>query len=448
MRAQCRCAVLVLVVAFAATACDDGTTGPDRFPIGQHPAAAKGGTPGPPDKGGDDGGSDDGTTGGGDAAASVALGEALFFESALSVNGNQSCASCHEPTQGFAAPLASTQDAVAEGAVVEGSVAGRFGDRKPPTAAYATLAPDFASSGSGAGGGLFWDGRATGRVLGSPAADQALGPFLNPKEQALPDAACVIHVVAHEPTYRADYQGAYGMDLETSIAWSAYPGLAEACDDPASEIVLSETDRAAVEEAYGNVARSVADYEATLNVFTSPFDAGTLTAEQERGLKLFDSSAKCGQCHDAKGDRPLFADFEYHNLGVPRNPSNPVYGSEGHDPGLGGFTGDPGHVGKFRTPTVRNVVVGDNRTYMHNGVLTSLVQVVDFYNTRDALPVCTDPAVLADPTRYGSEAFGGAGCWPPPEFGENLDTKRMGDLGLTEREVRAIVAFMESLSDR
>jgi len=44
-------------------------------------------------------------------------------------------------------------------------------------------------------GGNFWDGRATGEKLGNPAADQAQGPFLNPKEQALPNAACVVYRV-------------------------------------------------------------------------------------------------------------------------------------------------------------------------------------------------------------------------------------------------------------
>ena len=111
--------------------------------------------------------------------------------------------------------------------------------------------------------------------------------------------------------------------------------------------------------------------------------------------------------------------FQFHNLGVPLNPANPVHnlGSGTFDPGLGGFTGDAAHLGKFKTPTVRNVAQGSNRTYMHNGALVSLRQVVQFYSTRDVLPVCTDLAVLNDPATWGPD---GAGCWPPPEWTTTL----------------------------
>ena len=74
----------------------------------------------------------------------------------------------------------------------------QFGDRKPPSAAYATVSPIFHEDKKGLFiGGNFWDGRATGEVLGNPAADQAQGPFLNPVEQALPDSACVVYRVCN-----------------------------------------------------------------------------------------------------------------------------------------------------------------------------------------------------------------------------------------------------------
>ncbi len=143
------------------------------------------------------------------------LGKSIFFDDNLSINNNQSCAACHAPESGWTGP-----DAVinAAGAVYEGSIPGRFGDRKPPSSAYATPSPilHYVIQKKEALfiGGNFWDGRATGERLGSPAAEQALGPFLNPLEQALPDAAAVI----------------------TRICASAYDGLftqvcgADACD--------------------------------------------------------------------------------------------------------------------------------------------------------------------------------------------------------------------------
>ena len=113
------------------------------------------------------------------------LGKSIFFDTNLSINQNQSCASCHDPAWGWTGP---SSEVNAAGAVYEGSIPGRFGNRKPPSAAYATLSPIFHQDKKGLFvGGNFWDGRATGEVLGNPAADQALGPFLNEVEQALPD---------------------------------------------------------------------------------------------------------------------------------------------------------------------------------------------------------------------------------------------------------------------
>ena len=118
------------------------------------------------------------------------LGKLIFFDDNLSVNGNQSCATCHGPEAGWTGPESETN---AHGAVYEGSIPGAFGDRKPPSAAYATQSPIFSVDRKGLFvGGNFWDGRATGEILGSPAAEQAKGPFLNPVEQALPSADVLV----------------------------------------------------------------------------------------------------------------------------------------------------------------------------------------------------------------------------------------------------------------
>jgi cytochrome c peroxidase len=134
---------------------------------------------------------------------------------------------------------------------------------------------------------------------------------------------------------------------------------------------------------------------------------------------------------------------------VPRNPANPEfnYTTNAFDPGLGGFTGNASHLGKFRTPTTRNVGLGGNRSFMHNGVLGSLRQVVDFYNTRDAIPTCTAAQIATlTPAQYGTLP-GAAGCWPPAEYPIGMDTKQMGNLGLTSSEVDAIVAYLMAMTD-
>ena len=155
------------------------------------------------------------------------LGKSIFFDDNLSINQNQSCAACHGPEVGFTGPLSDTNE---YGSVYEGSILGRFGDRKPPSAAYATVSPIFHLDKKGLWtGGNFWDGRATGGILGNPAADQALGPFLNPVEQALPDKACVVWRVCN-PVVPADYPVSFEAVWGAGTCAISWPGdIASVC---------------------------------------------------------------------------------------------------------------------------------------------------------------------------------------------------------------------------
>ena len=143
------------------------------------------------------------------------LGDEIFEDENLSINNNQSCASCHDDAWGSTGP-----DSIinAGGAVYEGSIPKAFGDRKPPETDYATLSPVLHLDKDTWVGGNFWDGRATGEKLGWPSADQAQGPFLNPKEQALPDSACVVRRVSVSA-----YLGLYGKVFGNNIFAIAFP---------------------------------------------------------------------------------------------------------------------------------------------------------------------------------------------------------------------------------
>lgn len=393
------------------------------------------------------------------------LGRRVFFDANLSLHRNQSCASCHAPGAGFTSPDARVN---AGGSVVEGSVAGRFGNRKPPSAAYAAFAPKMhvktQDGESVIVGGLFWDGRADGRRLGSPAAEQAQGPFLNPAEQALPDAACVVQRVC-----TADY----GKDFSKlhpgacAIAWPT--DMDEACSAP-REPALAPAERRKVARAYDQLARAIAAYEASSEVspFSSKFDAvqarrASFTPEEKLGREVFADKGKCANCHvldkRPKGRPALFTDHTFDNLGVPRNPANPWYaqaankaGEAWKDEGLGGFLATRPEwkkraaegVGKQRVPTLRNVdrvpEPGFTKAFMHNGWFKTLEGVVSFYNTRDTRPRCTAPmASDVDAMK--------AGCWPEPEIAANVNTRELGDLKLTAAEERALVAFMKTLTD-
>ena len=121
------------------------------------------------------------------------LGKRLFFDKNLSNPAGQECAACHGPATGF---TGSDEAINKTGGVYEGAVKGRFGNRKPPAAAYAGESPKLHQGDDGKFiGGMFWDGRATGETLNDPLAEQALGPFLNPREHNMPDKKAVVTAV-------------------------------------------------------------------------------------------------------------------------------------------------------------------------------------------------------------------------------------------------------------
>lgn len=405
------------------------------------------------------------------------LGSSIFFDDRLAINGNQACAVCHGPEVGWTGPSEAVN---LGGGVYEGSIAGRFGNRKAPSAAYATPSPvlslgiDPKTKLPQFVGGNFWDGRATGEKLGHAAADQAQGPFLNPLEQALPDGACVVLRVC-KANYPVAFEAVYPGDCAI-----AFPGDADARCAVGKKLELAPVDRGKADAAYGDVARAIAVFEASpaVNAYTSKYDAflagkAKLTMMEKMGLMLFKHRAGCVSCHSLepgpKGEPPLLTDYTFENLGVPRNPQNPFYdepkfnpdGREWIDPGLGGFLATrpeykdqaAGNLGRHRVPTLRNVDKrphpGFVKAYMHNGYFKSLEQVVHFYNTRDDKPVCLDdPGTTIDESRFlHVDAALARGCWPAPEVGVNVSTERIGDLHLHGMQEAALVAFLRTLSD-
>lgn len=392
------------------------------------------------------------------------LGKDIFFDKGLSSNGNQSCASCHAPEAGWTGPISETNVA---GAVYEGSILGRFGNRKPPSAAYATLSPilhlTFEQQNNKNKvsalfiGGNFWDGRATGERLGSPSAEQALGPFLNSLEQALGSPSEVIGKICS-----SDYQELFNQVCQVD-------GVG-ACSVNAAH----------VSDMYDCVGKSIAAYEGSteVNQFSSKYDAYLqgqvdLAKQEKQGLNLFKGKGKCSACHvldpGSDGNPALLTDYTYDNLGIPRNPANPFYtefdvnpnGNSWVDRGLGGFLAAPDdsradyrdyaaeNYGKQKVPTLRNVAKGscENgnaagcivKAYGHNGYFKSLWQIVHFYNTRDAKSLCTSD-LTAEQAIY-------QGCWPAPEVAVNVNTSELGNLHLTLDQEEAIVAFLKTLSD-
>ncbi|MDH3520406.1 MAG: cytochrome C [Myxococcales bacterium] len=387
------------------------------------------------------------------------LGKSIFFDQNLSINQNQSCAACHAPEVGWTGP----DEAInAHGAVYEGSIPGRFGDRKPPSSGYATQSPILhlllSNKDALFVGGNFWDGRATGEKLGNPAADQAQGPFLNPAEQALPDSACVVYRVCNPVNpddYPVSFEDIWGAGT-CDIAWPANVEIK--CAKEGGSVALSTQDRIVSDANYDRIALSIAVYEGSpeVNAFTSQYDyamrgMARLTPAQRRGAALFRGKGKCSNCHLISGRMPLFTDFTYDNLGIPKNPENPMYQVDPDfvDLGLGGFLANrPEYAeyaeenrGKHKVPTLRNVDKRPSpdfvKAYGHNGYFKSLKEIVHFYNTRDVLPECPPDDLEG----------AGESCWPAPEVPENINTSELGNLGLTSVEEDLIVVFLKALTD-
>jgi cytochrome c peroxidase len=223
-------------------------------------------------------------------------------------------------------------------------------------------------------------------------------------------------------------------------------------------LVYGPTSLKNVETAYDNVARAIAAYESSslVNTFSSRYDAymagnsRALDKQEKKGLALFNGKGLCNQCHPsepgpystglAKG-KALFTDYTYDNLGIPRNPAfglPPLGDLTGVDNGLGDFLrktavdDDPVHDysayaadadGLFKVSTLRNLT--STAPYGHNGYFPTLKSIVHFYNTRDVDPM-----------------------WPDAEVPVNVNVDELGNLGLTNAEEDAIVAFMKTLTDR
>jgi cytochrome c peroxidase len=385
------------------------------------------------------------------------LGKLLFFDVNLSKNGNQSCATCHDPAVGYTGPVSEIN---AHGAVYPGSDPALFGNRKPPAAAYAgdsTLLRYDANSASWVGG-MFWDGRATGAVLGDPLAEQAKGPFLNPLEMALasPEELC------------------------SKVKAGAYTAL---FDQVWGAGALDCAKAAAV---YDQIGKSIAAYERSweVNPYSSKFDLFWDKAKSKRldvtkittsnytkyrnlgltdtelyGLAMFNmpTYVNCASCHSLQpGSKgyPLFTDYSYDNLGMPKNLENPFYnylaynpeGSAWIDKGLGGYletiqdASAAQQMGKMKVPTLRNVdkrpSTGFVKAYGHNGYFKSLEDIVRFYISRGMMG------------GMGGGGMGGGGMcggrtFPAPEVNQNLSTLNHFPC----RDQSYLVAFLKTLSD-
>lgn len=249
----------------------------------------------------------------------VALGRKLFHDPILSGDSTQSCASCHVQSFAFADPRRFSLG-------IDGSV----GVRNAPVLVNLPWSPDF-----------FWEGRA------GTLEDQARAPVPNPIEMNLPWEDALPRLRAH-PSYPGLFAAAFGTDEITQ----------------------------------DHVVMAIAQFERTLLSRDAKWDRvqrgeATFTAEEERGLALFESErAECFHCHGTV----LFTDHRFHDNGLDEVPT---------DVGREAVTNFPYDRGKFRSPSLRNVEV--SAPYMHDGRFATLEEVIDHYSTGIADSPNLDP---------------------------------------------------------
>jgi cytochrome c peroxidase len=351
----------------------------------------------------------------------AALGEQLFRDESLSVSGRLSCQTCHEPAFAHAAPPG---DLVSRG----GPAMDIPGIRNSPSIRYASFTPPFGYDEEGTAlGGFFRDGRVPTLV------EQAKQPFLDPREMANATPAEVVARLSRSPN-AARFRQVFG---------------AKALDDP--------------EAAFARLAAAIAQFQVedpAFHRFDSKYDAflagkAELSPAEARGLALFEDAEKgnCAACHPSRpaadGSPPLFTDFTYDNVGLPRNGGIPANADPAFfDLGLCGperkdLADCRDLCGAFKVPTLRNVA--RTAPYFHNGAFDTLREAVDFYVRRDTEPDAWYPQSAMGVRKFDDLPAGTAGTVNTTEV--PYDRKAGGQPALTPAEIDDVVAFLATLDD-
>ncbi len=248
----------------------------------------------------------------------IALGKRLFFEKKLSINNSISCASCHDPANSFN----DRGNAVSFGAV------GQPGIINAMPLVNLIYAEKFN-----------WNGSA------NSLEEQALTPVTHPLEM-METWLNVEQKLKAIPSYVNDFSRAFPNQQLDSIT----------------------------------ITKALAQFERTLVSGNSPADnyfgalsgivptGRVLTAEEIRGFEVFDDQERgdCGHCHGGRFN-PNWTEFTFQNNGLDLNP----------DSGLAAVTKQPFDVGKFKVPSLRNLIY--TAPYMHDGRFNTLEEVVEFY---------------------------------------------------------------------
>jgi cytochrome c peroxidase len=347
------------------------------------------------------------------------LGQQLFFDNLLSKDQTQSCSTCHDPKQGFV----DSRDNGVRGAGSLGDDGKSIGDRNAPPAGYAMFSPDFHFDKEKGHfkGGQFWDGRET-HLKG-----QAGGPPLNPVEMAIPSKEEMAKRLEANSSYNIQFKELYGEDIFKDAV-----------------------------KTYDRMAQAIGEFEKTKEF--APFDSKydrylrgeyDLTVLEDLGRSIFfsNNNTNCASCHmlkveDAKGE--TFTNYRYHNIGVPSNqelmaknvvdPETFIDHGLMNNPAVKNLPNASDYNGKMKVPSLRNIAV--TGPYMHNGKFQKLSTVVKFYDK-----YINKERKINPETRK---------AWEDAEVKVGKEDLKLLQEGrpLSERKVKALVAFMNLLTDK
>lgn len=366
----------------------------------------------------------------------AALGKKIFFDRSLSASGRMSCATCHDPRYAYGPPNASAVQYGGPNLKSPGYRAVpslRYTLKYVPVWTYVRATnpiEQLTETDDVPAGGYTWDGRYNSLHA------QAMLPFLSPAEmdnRSVQDLAKKLS----EAQYAGDFRAVFGKDV---------------FDHPAL----------AVEKATLALEQFELQDE-SFHPYTSKFDRwldgkAALTPQELRGKQLFDdpNGGNCASCHldeaGVNGAHPLFTDFQFEALGVPRNSEIP-WNRDLHyyDMGLCGpfrkdqASKDPANCGLFRTPSLRNVAT--RHLFFHNGRFHSLREALRFYVERDTNPEKWYPAGPGGKAEKFNDL--------PAQYRINVDTtdaplnRAPGQMPVwNEQQIDDVIAFLKTLNDK
>lgn len=364
------------------------------------------------------------------------LGESLFFDQNLSLDRKTSCATCHDPNHAFIDARflkdGTDQTVFIHGAFSVGDDGSALGGRNTPTAAYALFNPTFGKNSKGVYiGGQFHDGRAT------TLQDQATRPPLDQAEMMMPDKQSVMERIEENPDYIIAFKALYGETIFDDIN-ASYDSMGEAIAK------FENTEEfAPFDSKYDRLKQCREEGGSTNECLV----ADNWTSEEELGMSLFFSEANtnCATCHtiNSKSEAPtreLFTNFEYENIGTPRNiaamDARAALGLQDANAtfkGLGGFVNEAEHLGKGKVPTLRNIAV--TGPYMNNGVFKELRTVIEFYDHMAGLGHHTNPET-------GQK-------WGMNDHNETINHETLRETKeLTDDKIKGLEAFLRTLTDK